>query len=607
MTLNWSLDSTDCSYAFTKVSSVSANDKGTTVSSSHEVPSIVGMILFQAQVQQIAFGQLYIIVIHGITLYPAADQLLSLLLINMNLSYSPGAVHLIDVASHLALKTNECVASDEITAVFRLTCGNRRRMSESIPEEILGMICNETKHPPDAGNTIWRKHQKNLNVLSLSQVCRTWRSHITNNATLWMDIALDVSEARSVKVAGLFLQMIEELDLQFRVYAGFGEAIDPGIIDLLIKLRPLIPRIRYFQYTGEIEGYIQYLDLPADNLRHFIGRVDPVPFSGRMSTLRTLTTTPGPAADRTAWITSIPNLTCLELEPPCLGQDIPLQPILDMLRATPRIVKLRLSCFGILSDVAGLSERVTLRHLEILELPYSDFQTVANCLETPSAREIVYYGSEYPPGYDTAAPLFRSPHMFANISSFPTRGRNVSAVGVVTALHGSIWVFSVNLKTHDGFSLDIRMSWSTPLETRWEEYIEGSLLGLEEHISLSTGVFAGFFFWIPFSRPPRIPFLLSSRVDHLAIHGGPREELIRRLATRSGPESWFPELKRLFIVGEILGSDTGVDALVSCLRTRGTRLAVYIRCERFLWADLVRLGCDVEGNVVLLSVTQLGD
>jgi hypothetical protein len=82
-------------------------------------------------------------------------------------------------------------------------------MAESIPEELLGMICDEAEHPPDDGNVAWRKYQKNRSVLSLSQVCRTWRSHLTNNAMLWTDIAFDVSEARSIKLAGLFLEMIK--------------------------------------------------------------------------------------------------------------------------------------------------------------------------------------------------------------------------------------------------------------------------------------------------------------------------------------------------------------------------------------------------------------
>jgi hypothetical protein len=469
------------------------------------------------------------------------------------------------------------------------------------------MICNKTEHTPETGNTTWRKHQKNLNVLSLSQVCRTWRSHVTNNVVLWMDIAFDVSEAQSVKVAGLFLGKIEKLGLQLRVYAGFGEAVDPGITDLLVKLRPLTSRIRHFQYTGKAEGYIRHLDLPADSLRHFIGNVDPVPFSGLMTTLHTLTTTPGLAANRTAWITSIPNLTSLELEPPHLGQEIPLQPILDMLRNTPRIVKLKLSCFGILSNEASLGERVTLHHLETLELPYSDFQTVINHLEMPNAREVVYYGSEYPPGYTTAAPLFRAPHIFANIPFTPMRGRKVSEVGVVTALHGSISTFCINLKTLDGFSLDIRMNWTMPPKNRWEGYIGSSLLGLEEHISLSTGTSAGLFFWIPFSRSPRIPFLLSPHIHHLTTSGGFGEELLHGLGTGTGPQSWFPELKSLFITDEVLVLDAGADTLVSCLRARGPRFAVYIKQEYIPGAELVRLGCNVEGSVVLLPVARLGD
>lgn len=95
-----------------------------------------------------------------------------------------------------------------------------------------------------------------------------------------------------------------------------------------------------------------------------------------MEALCALTTTSGPAFDRTVWIRTITNLTRLELEPPYLGQKIPLQPILDILWNTPRIIKLKLSWFGILSDEAQLGERVALRSLELLELPHSVFQTM---------------------------------------------------------------------------------------------------------------------------------------------------------------------------------------------------------------------------------------
>ena len=82
---------------------------------------------------------------------------------------------------------------------------------------------------------------------------------------------------------------------------------------------------------------------------------------------------------------------------------------------------------------------------------------------------------------------------------------------------------------------------------------------------------------------------------------------MRRLASRSGSQSWLPELKRLFIADEVLGLDSRLDTLVSCLRARGTRLMVYVKWECFLQADLVCLGCDVEGSVVLLTVAHSDD
>ena len=151
------------------------------------------------------------------------------------------------------------------------------------------MISNETEHPSDPESVALRKHRKNLNVLSLSQVCKTWRFRMINNVVLWRDIAFDISDVRSVEVARLFLKAIEVLeDIRFCVYAGFGTSVDSGITDLLARLRPLTNRIMRFQYTGKVEGYLQHLDLPAPNLCHFVGRIDPILFSGQTNALRSL-------------------------------------------------------------------------------------------------------------------------------------------------------------------------------------------------------------------------------------------------------------------------------------------------------------------------------
>lgn len=521
---------------------------------------------------------------------------------NTSSCHSPKALHPDGIAFHL-LGFYEYVLFDEkYDQTFKFTYFHTGGMAKSIPEEILVMICNETEHAPDDGNATWRKYQKNLNLLSLAQVCKTWNSHLTNNAILWTDIAFDVSEARSIKMAGLFLEMIEKLDIQFCIYAGFGEASDRKITGLLVKLRPLIFRIGHFQYTGSVEEYLQFLDLPADSLRHFIGTTDPVHFSGVMSALHTLTTTPGPAPNRTAWIGTLPNLTHLELEPSHLGQEIPFQPTLDTVRNAPRITKLKLSCFGIFSDGAQLGERVTLRHLELLELPYSDFQTVMNHLDIPTAREVIYYGSEYPPGYDTAAPIFRAPHVFANISSMPIYEWKVKDMAAFTTPHAQNSTFGIYLKTSDGFSLDIRMTWSAPPRTGWEDYIQNSLLGSEERISLSAGVSVGFFFWTPFSRPVRLPFLLSPHVEYLTIEGNVGEQVLCELATGSGVQCWFPGPRRVFITSEALSPETDAGALLSCLHARGHRLALYIKGEHIPRTDLVRVGCSLEGAIFPLPI-----
>jgi len=419
---------------------------------------------------------------------------------------------------------------------------------------------------------------------------------MTNDVVLWRDIAFDVSDIRSVEVAGLFLEVVEKFDnMQFCVYAGFGTVIDSGVTGFLARLRPLTSRIMRFHYTGNVEEYLQHLDLPAENMSHFTGKINPILFSGQMNALCGLTTTP--ITNHANWLTSIPNLTSLQLEPPRLGLVLPILPILDLLRSAPRIVNLKLSCFGILSDEGVPDERVALHHLETLDLPYSDFQTLANHLEVPNARAVAFHGSEYPPGYNIIAPLFQAPHLFAHLSSIPTYGRSASEVIISTAPHEQDNTFCISIKTHDGFSLDIKMCWAGCLVNGWEGYIRRSLRGLEEHISLFPGAHAGLYFWTPFSQPLLLPFTHSPRIQQLAIYGGFAAQLLHALAMGSGAQSLFPELKGLVITDGILDPVTCSDALVSCLRARGPDFSVYIKHEYFPWPDLVDLGCCVEGSV----------
>ena len=143
---------------------------------------------------------------------------------------------------------------------------NRADAIQRIPEEILSAICHETEDRSSSFRTsVTRKHLKNLNTLTLSQVCRTWRFHIKNDTTLWKDIAFDVCDTRSIKTAELFLAVMEKADILFAVFIDLYE--DPSrAVGIFTRLQPLTSRISHFESFGVLGECRRYLNRPAENL-----------------------------------------------------------------------------------------------------------------------------------------------------------------------------------------------------------------------------------------------------------------------------------------------------------------------------------------------------
>lgn len=78
---------------------------------------------------------------------------------------------------------------------------------------------------------------KNCDVRAVSHVCRSWRSHTTSFMCLWRDIAFDVADPKSIRLAASFLSLVESQPVPLRIYAGFGPdevSPDPYITKLLI-------------------------------------------------------------------------------------------------------------------------------------------------------------------------------------------------------------------------------------------------------------------------------------------------------------------------------------------------------------------------------------
>ena len=169
--------------------------------------------------------------------------------------------------------------------------------SRKVPEEILSLICRTTEDFSHTHTPFSWKHTKKITVLTLSQVCHTWRFHINTNASLWNNIAFDLCDPPSIKLAHNSLGVMEKTDTLFSVYASLHSDIRPAT-RFFSQLQPLIGRVVRFEYFGELGECGRYLDCPAENLRHLSGPLDLDPsvstifsrpiFTGKVPRLRSI-------------------------------------------------------------------------------------------------------------------------------------------------------------------------------------------------------------------------------------------------------------------------------------------------------------------------------
>ena len=446
-----------------------------------------------------------------------------------------------------------------------------------MPEEILSLICKTTEDFSRDHTAFSRKYAKNITVLILSQVCRTWRFRISTNASLWKDIAFDVCDHQSVKLAHHSLDVMEKTDALFSVYARLHGDPRPAV-RIFSRLQLLIGRVVHFEYFGELGECGRYLDRPAENLLHLSGPLDldsqmttifskPI-FAGQVPRLRSMAM---PSAIQCAgWATPLSTLTDLELVPPHLGHTIPIVSLFNLFSGLPALKRLKLSGFGVIDDVGYELQQAYLPHLEILDLNQSDIQTLLNHIHTPNLQKTTFYGSSYPPGYAVLAPAFRTPHFFAGFS-FPVLEQEINEVFVMAEGDGGDKRFWMQLVSSSGCSLDVRMCWPKMISQEWKGYVERSVVALERRMVLSPGARASFDFQSSFFRLFLGPFL-STKIRWLTINCGLVEELCSSFAAAA---TTLPYLETVEVVDVILARDQVVGALGSHSRARGINLVVY--------------------------------
>ena len=467
--------------------------------------------------------------------------------------------------------------------VVCINAQGRLNISAPLSVDVLATICNQLESFSTAKGIVMVKHEKNQTILALSNVCRSWRHHITSCKHLFRDIAFDVSSEESIATAGVFLKMLEETEVPISVYARLGQSSDPdpSITRLFTQLHPSIPYIVHFEYDGDMARYRSYLDLPAPNLLFFSDNFDTYPgtglplFHGQMPGLRVLTMLS--PASQVVWTTStLLDLTTLNLGFLDMEPFVSLSMLLNLLRGSPRLESVSIQCFEPVVNPNEALQDVYLPHLHTLDLQHNELHTILKYLRIPNVHKVFFCGESHPASGEVLNPTFEATHLFAGLPLLPIFEQPIKSLRLKTTGNRRTNVdFHVHLTADGGFVLQISLFWILDAVPLFNDYIRSSITGLigmttlapQAHVELLLAYLAPSDVPIPIYQP----FLLVTNINDLTIQGGFAMDVLSKLTIHAGSQHLLPCLRLLKIVDWLpVLDEEGRGALSSFLESRAT-------------------------------------
>lgn len=432
---------------------------------------------------------------------------------------------------------------------------------------------------------------KNRDIRAVSHVCKNWMLHTTTFMCLWRNIAFDVAEPKSIRLAASFLSLVEGEDVPLRIYAGFGHSNlpDPELVKLLSDLRRNTGRWSVFEYQGSLGEYSSYLDLPAPNLRYFSDHGDSSRntrqiFAGHAPSLRHLFTWSTRDWDSTIFS----NLTEFHFGRPGCGPSPSLNSLLDLFRNAPGLETLRLKWIGSFIYDCATDATVSLPCLRTLEAHNTDFDDLAEHISTPNVQEMTFMA-------DTPThPSFQAPHALTGLSSISILDRSIYEVTVVIAHTIEGGTFRIHLMAHGGSSFDVCLIWDTGIIRHWKSYVTETLSVLAERIRLDPGAVLHLYLGIRW----------TSSWGAFMIHGGFARGIFRAIADAEVSPVIFPPLTcGLLITNSAPALDEDETQMLRlCLRSRATcKAGLFIRLKHggFPWLCTADSECPDECEYTL--------
>jgi len=473
----------------------------------------------------------------------------------------------------------------------------RGRITDAIPAVIIQNICEELEHvpreevqpeTPPPPSIALEKYLKNRDIHAVSQVCKSWRLHAGAFMCLWRDIAFDVTELKSTRLATSFLSLVRDQDVLLRIYVMFGVDDlydpDPEFVGLLDSLRRITHRWLVFECQGDIGKFQSYLVLPAPNLRYFSDHGDfspntRQPFAGRVPSLRYLL-----ASSTSGWDSTIlPNLTEFRFDRSTCGPPPSLSSLLDLFQGTPGLETLRLECLGSFIHDCSADANVSLPRLRALHSHNTDFDVLVEHISIPNVREATFTA-------DTPThPSFQAPHALTGLSSLSILTQPISEVIVVVARPSDQGTFRIRLTTLGGSFFDLCLILDTNIMQHWKDYITRTISALAERIGQDPGVILRLYLGIS-------PSLRLSSRGALKVHGGFARKFFAVVAGTETPPVITPPLAchLHFTRDEPAVNEDETQMFRLCLRSRATcevGLSVRVRHDSAPWLRAADYEC----------------
>ena len=455
------------------------------------------------------------------------------------------------------------------------------RSNPSIPANILHHICLAVED--GQGDALTRKHQKNLNILAMMGVSRSWRDDIVGFNDLFGDIAFDTSNSRMIATATRILQITKAktTELQVFIRSTSHDLVDNTKLqvtaeELLCHLGLQSSRFVYFELQSQSSHLSSYFNLPAPKLRFLRHgcNMTPVLFSSLFPNLRTLDTYVNEVFRTLP--SALFNLVELRLINSHRTRRFSMESVLTSLRDAHRLEVLQLSGFARFSCVSTAVESVELANLKSAQFTDCHLPELLPRLHFPQLCEFSFHGFDLAPDENTPPFMVTNTDFFSPLQGCPLPILDQRALThIIISVDNKDDKIEFTLRLMSGppgpkHQFVITMAWEK--WTIWEEHLKQLIRGAVERVRFASSICLYLLHHIDHTLAPYLPLLRLPQISVLCTSGW-FTPVAFKLLTDSADITCPPPLPRLkcfcFRGGDLHISAEEVQLLVErCLQSR---------------------------------------